>query len=510
MSEAFATPRVVLCEPEVLARTSLERLLSGAGIVVDACGNASEAALISRRESPDVVVASFQAIAGSEGHRLVDALQLSESRRNAGEVMVPIILITEEQESDVRLPIIVEDADRFMRPFNVLDLLARIRWHAAHRGLDGLEMGSAMCAFDLSAMDLADILQILGAKKKSGSIQVTDSRGSGSVTLNKGEIVHASDGSVIGKKAFFRTLRRRVGRAEFREGPARLRTITGAREGLLMEGMQYCDEYARACAVLPPAEAIIRRSDLAEPEATSEWFDRAAKSLDIPRKAANSVLRCLEDGPHTLNEVLDLCAEPDAEIARALAGLLLVGALESDAPQRMVRPFSIDEVAVLRDRLGIPPDEPRRLTVAVIPVNSALVEPFVASFCSMETATRLSPVGSPPLGPLATLKLDDNLSLDILALPCGDSFAPLWKPLSEGVFSFVILAETESHEDVARAIPVVKFLVHACAVDGLVAFWGVQDEMPKVSLMGPSIPCLPWSDEPQAIATLLHSLARVS
>jgi CheY-like chemotaxis protein len=90
---------------------------------------------------------------------------------------------------------------------------------------------------------LVDIVQLECLTQSSAILKITSATGEGRILIQKGEIIDASCGELMGKDAFLEMLRWRTGSFEILPNDApRPRTIFSSYENLLMETAQSLDE----------------------------------------------------------------------------------------------------------------------------------------------------------------------------------------------------------------------------------------------------------------------------
>jgi hypothetical protein len=90
---------------------------------------------------------------------------------------------------------------------------------------------------------LVDIVQLECLTQSSAILKITSAMGEGRIWIQKGEIIDASTGELMGKDAFLEMLRWRAGSFEILPNDApRPRTIFSSYENLLMETAQSLDE----------------------------------------------------------------------------------------------------------------------------------------------------------------------------------------------------------------------------------------------------------------------------
>jgi hypothetical protein len=267
---------------------------------------------------------------------------------------------------------------------------------------------------DLKQVSVPDLLQLLGTNRRSGTLSLSTPSGQGEVRLLDGEVVDAVYRRVDGEKALIRLLGEGEGTFAFAGGSnATLRRIERPTSALLMDGMRQLDETRRLATSLDLGDDALLASVLARPE-----------HGDVGGRVLEALIT-----PHTLSELLDEVPALDLDVLRALDGLLAGGA---------VRRFSGGN---LRAELA----DPERLSVLSALARRVARSGFEGSprlglaGSQRELATVLSALGritdtvvtgEVPAAPvphqLATLRLIDGVTLELVGLPLVDAFSPLW------------------------------------------------------------------------------------
>jgi hypothetical protein len=116
------------------------------------------------------------------------------------------------------------------------------RVYALHRSVPPAAAAGGDFRGDLKQVSVADLLQLLGANRRSGTLSVVTPSGTGEVRLTDGEVVDAVYGRVDGEKAVIRLLGESDGAFAFAGGTqATLRRIERSSNALLMDGMRQLD-----------------------------------------------------------------------------------------------------------------------------------------------------------------------------------------------------------------------------------------------------------------------------
>jgi hypothetical protein len=267
---------------------------------------------------------------------------------------------------------------------------------------------------DLKQVSVADLLQLLGANRRSGSLSLSTPSGAGEVRLGDGEVLDAVYRRVDGEKALMRLLGESEGSFAFVGGNApTLRRIERSSQALLMDGMRQLDEAKKLEASLALGNDALLGVVLARPE---------------QRDVEQRVLEVLVT-PHTLAELLDEVPALDLDVLTALSGLLAGGAVRRFAGGKLrvelADPERLTVLAALAQRVaptgfeGMP-----RIGLAGSQHQLAAV---MSSLARVSDAAVVSDVPAAPTPhPIGTLRLTDSVSLELVALPLVDAFAPLW------------------------------------------------------------------------------------
>jgi hypothetical protein len=267
---------------------------------------------------------------------------------------------------------------------------------------------------DLKQVSVPDLLQLLGANRRSGTLSLSTPLGQGEVRLLEGEVVDAVFRRVDGEKALIRLLGESEGSFAFVGGSAvTLRRIESPTSALMMDGVRQLDETRRLAEALDLGDDALLAVVLARPE-HGDVGQRLLEALVTPR---------------TLSEVLDEVPALDLDVLRALDGLLAAGA---------VRRFSGGNLrAELADpeRLSVLSALARRVARTGFDASPRLgfagsQRELAAALSALGRITDTVVAGEVPAAPvphqLATLRLTDGVTLEIVGLPLVDAFSPLW------------------------------------------------------------------------------------
>jgi len=267
---------------------------------------------------------------------------------------------------------------------------------------------------DLKQVSLADLLQLLGANRRSGTLSISTPSGAGEVRLMDGEVVDAVYRRVDGEKAVVRLLGEAEGSFAFVGGNSvTVRRIERSSQALLMDGMRQLDETRTLTEKLALGSDALLAVLLARPELR-----------DVEQRVLEALVR-----PHSLAELLDEVPAPDLDVLNALSGLLSGGAVRrftgGSMRVELADPERLTVLAALAQRVarqgfeGAP-----RLALAGSQQHLAAVWSALGRVGDAAVASDV-PVAPAP-HPLATVRMTDTVSLELVGIPLVDAFAPLW------------------------------------------------------------------------------------
>ena len=267
---------------------------------------------------------------------------------------------------------------------------------------------------DLQQVSVADLLQLLGANQRSGTLSIVTPSGQGEVRLMNGEIVDAAYRRVDGEKALIRLLAEPEGKFAFAGGTQpTMRRIQRPSHALLMDGMRQIDEGKRLRDALAIGQDSLLAVVLPRPD-FGEVEQRVLEALLTPR---------------VLGELLDEVPVFDLHVLTALSSLLERGAVRrfSGGTLRVELgdPERLGLFAVLAKRVARPGfDGPPRIGIAASQQRLMAALPALSRIADTSVTTEV-PAAPVPYR-LATLRLPDGVALEITGLPLVEAFAPLW------------------------------------------------------------------------------------
>ncbi|MCL5885027.1 MAG: DUF4388 domain-containing protein, partial [Deltaproteobacteria bacterium] len=277
--------------------------------------------------------------------------------------------------------------------------------------------------------------------RKNGILQVEAEHISGSVYIERGEIISAVTRNIAGEKALFRLIPLKEGKFRFLPGKVGVRrTIFTPSQQAILEGMRQDDELRRLGDTLPhPADAVA-----VVPEAREI-------------AAAGGVIReilLLAEFCATVEEIVDNCGFPDLVVYDALIALRTRGVLRFgnfDARPRKSEFLPSEDLARLRARLedhGSGAGEASGQIVFYLPDPSLLEGLLMAlgKFRDFEVDNvffSLRRKEGIPAGMFGRLRVGEKSSIRLYAFPYLRALSPLWYTLAPSPLGIVIFLKDE-------------------------------------------------------------------
>jgi CheY-like chemotaxis protein len=300
---------------------------------------------------------------------------------------------------------------------------------------------------DLAQVALVDVLQLLHQSSRTGRLAVTRGDGSpgrdhGEIWLREGNVIQAKAAPrAQDEKALFRMLGWRDGSFSFTPSdeprPARIQAPT---RNLLLEGVRQIDEWNRLARGLPPDSAHVA---LAIPR---------TQLPNVVHPVAQEVLLLL-DAYDDVRSIVDHCTHSDYQVLRTLQTLIDRGIVRQrrDRERRSSHPsfalFDADQAKRLRDWLETAGG--RRSGASVAKLLFASADPAATSDLlhaleQLPGATRnVDPdaraVTGADFAPLIRLAVAHGLAIELLHVPAGPFYAPLWPSAAHGALGLVLL-----------------------------------------------------------------------
>lgn len=171
----------------------------------------------------------------------------------------------------------------------------------------------------LGLFSLVDLFQLLASSSRTGRLGVDHPAGTARVYFDKGRVVHAEFGELVGEEAVYALFADERGSFEFTVGlPAPEVSVQGGTENLLLEAIRRVDEARRTRAD--------ERDDI-PPGAVPVFVEDAPNAGSLTLQAQEVLVLRLVDGHRTVQQV-GIEAGLKADEARAVVKRLVeIGAL---------------------------------------------------------------------------------------------------------------------------------------------------------------------------------------
>ena len=444
MSVNSVTKRVLIADPSDKPRQALAAYLREKGLEIIETSDGSKALAETLLRKPDILLVDLS-VQILSAERLVQIL-----RSNPNTKSVPVFFLSDREQSVSGFR---QGLDEFIRkPFHEEEILLRIQRALYQDPLSEALTGDSEISGNLSQIFLPDLWQMLAMNRKNGILQVDAERVSGSVYIERGEIVSAVTRNIIGEKALFRLIPLKEGKFRFLPGKVGVRrTIFTPSQQAILEGMRHHDEFRKLEKDLPhPDDAVA-----VVPE-----------SGEVP--AAGGVTReilLLAEFCATVEEIVDNCGFPDLVVYEALIALRNRGILrfgDFSARTRKSDFLPSGDLARLRTRLedhGAGTGEATGQIVFYLPDPSLLEGLMMAlgkyqDFEVDNVFFSLRRKEGIPAGMFGRLRLGDKSSIRLYAFPYLRTLSPLWYSLAPSPLGIVVFLTDEMSDSLENLMAV--------------------------------------------------------
>jgi CheY-like chemotaxis protein len=435
--------RVLLVDHDVDALAELAGVLREHGVKVSLANGSQMACERAKTGAYDVVIATHEVAEPVDGTLgVIDALSVELSQ------VPPLLVLVDAGNDTSDTRIVRKDVDR---------IIERIGEVAKTTSEPPRHPSFAPSSHSLEQARLADLLVVLATEKRSGTLTVSTSKGSGEVRLVDGDVADAVYVRLEGLKAITRMISEREGTATFAPGsPAIMRRIHVPTRTLVDEARVLADranELRQKAGTLPNGTLIAADGSSADTPIDQHVLTR----LRVPAM---------------LDELLDELPHSDADILDAAIRLDAKGRIKQlgHASER-VQLCGADQLHLVRASAARAKTAgfggPARLVFAATAARLAVLGHTVLSL-----ADALPPADPTPPLPvphsLSTIRLGDGVELDVVALPLVPAYAPLWPMALAGAAVAVRLDEgaTQPLEEACGSVAV--SILDARAVFGAV------------------------------------------
>ena len=433
MSTIPVTKSVLIADPSDTSRQALATYLRGKGLEILEVADGSKALAETLLRKPDILLLDLS-VPILPPDRLIQILRSNPNTRS-----MPVFFLSDREESVSGFR---PGVDEFIRkPFHEEEILLRLQRALYQDPLSEALTGDSEISGSLSQIFLPDLWQMLAMNRKNGILQVETDQISGSVYIERGEIVSAVTRNIVGEKALFRLLPLKEGKFRFLPGKVGVRrTIFTPSQQAILEGLRHDDELRRIRNTLPhPTDAVA-----VVPE-----------GLEIA--AAGGVIRevlLLSEFCSTVEEVVDNCGFPDLVVYEALVALRNRGVLrfgDFDARPSKSEFLPSEDLARLRARLedhASAAGEASGQIVFYLPDPSLLEGLLMAlgKFRDFEVDNvffSLRRKEGIPAGMFGRLRVGTKCSVRLYAFSYLRALSPLWYTLAPSPLGIVVFLKDE-------------------------------------------------------------------
>jgi len=429
----LGTKRVLIADPSDKSRQALSTYLREKGLEIFEAADGSKALAETLLRKPDILLLDLSVpILAPE--RLVQILRSNPNTRS-----MPVFFLSEREQSVSGFR---QGVDEFIRkPFHEEEILLRIQRALYQDPLSEALTGDSEISGNLSQIFLPDLWQMLAMNRKNGVLQVEAEHISGSVYIERGEIISAVTRNIAGEKALFRLIPLKEGKFRFLPGKVGVRrTIFTPSQQAILEGLRHDDELRRLGDTLPhPTDAVA-----VVPEAREI-------------SAAGGVIReilLLAEFCATVEEIVDNCGFPDLVVYEALIALQTRGVLRFgnfDARPRKSEFLPSEDLARLRAKLEdhrSGAGEASGQIVFYLP-DPSLLEGLLMAFGKFQgfevdnVFFSLRRQEGIPAGMFGRLRVGEKCSIRLYAFPYLRVLSPLWYTLAPSPLGIVVFLKDE-------------------------------------------------------------------
>src|SRR5659263_54714 len=215
MATPPGTKRVLIADPSDKARQALSTYLREKGLEIIEAADGSKALAETLLRKPDILLLDLS-VPILPPERLIQILRSNPNTRS-----MPVFFLSDREQSVSGFR---QGVDEFIRkPFHEEEVLLRIQRALYQDPLSEALTGDSEISGNLSQIFLPDLWQMLAMNLKNGILQVEAEHISGSVYIERGEIISAATRNITGEKALFRLLPLKEGKFRFLPGKVGVR-----------------------------------------------------------------------------------------------------------------------------------------------------------------------------------------------------------------------------------------------------------------------------------------------
>ena len=319
--------RVLLAEDEPLMAQMMADMLAELPIEVVMARNGREALTLIEQGRPDLVLLDCM-MPELDGFEVAAALKGNPLTQE-----IPVIFLTARGRVEDKIRGLELGAEDYLiKPVRREEMLARVRnvlrRFESRRAAPPAQ--SAMMRGRLEVMGLPNIVQVLEAERRTGTMRLTTGERRGEIVIFEGRVAYATEGPRQGEPAIYRMLGWTKGEFELEltsgKGPAEAQ-ITLPNQSLLTEGIRRQDEI--------PA----LRQAVGSPDSAIKLFPVFRDGLlrrTLPSGLQQLVTLC--DGGHTLGQLVEASTLDEWGTLSFLAHFVRLGMLEHGVAAKRASP----------------------------------------------------------------------------------------------------------------------------------------------------------------------------
>jgi response regulator RpfG family c-di-GMP phosphodiesterase len=237
--------RVLVVDTEVDFITLLELRLINMGLAVSIAKKAEDALEKAKTDQPSLIITEVD-LPGTSGYDMIEKLKSRPETRD-----IPFIFVSRKDDSaSVTKGFRLGAEDYMVKPVKVDVMAAKINTMISRlRGEKKAAPAAAGVSGSLSEMGIPDIIQILGAGRKTGRITLENNGATACIDMDEGQVVNALIEDMKGEEAFYKILYWTQG--TFSIDPTAKpeeRLITASIDSLMLEGFRRMDEASHGAA----------------------------------------------------------------------------------------------------------------------------------------------------------------------------------------------------------------------------------------------------------------------
>ncbi|MCK6682379.1 MAG: response regulator [Thermoanaerobaculia bacterium] len=258
-----------------------------------------------KQAPPDVLISDVQMPAMNGIELLIAARRVVPT--------LPVIIITAFGTSEVRHEVMKRGSVEYLeKPFSFSALLEVVdRILAARTGFSG----------SISLPMLPDLVQIYALSASSGALRIDRGGETGAIWFDRGQVVHAEKGELLGEEAFYSLIGWQGGRFWLEKGAVPPgRTITDAWQTLLIEGCRRLDE--AAAKDVPAAEPAIQ--DWAVISRLLRESLNGAQVLDVPLDGSSPLSEAVKAVTAQAREIPAVTGRAVLELSGTVNGMAVI------------------------------------------------------------------------------------------------------------------------------------------------------------------------------------------